>query len=114
MTTPFPQPDFHAAWAALSPDMQARIGGLAIANSFYLLAGSILRGDRRGQGVVYLDRDGREKALEASEAALNTLDEEINAALPDLFGEYPSPEHPNGTDPAWATPMVFSARKGAP
>lgn len=102
----FPTIDYASAWASLPAETQARIGALAIEASLLLHASNRFQGDEDGEYVVYLDDDDRDEANLQSGRALSAMDEVIHPAFPDLFGEYPSDEHPNGTDPTWATPLV--------
>lgn len=59
-----------------------------------------------GRRSVYLDINGREEAWSEADATLERVRNLIEDRFPDFFGEYPSAEHPNGTDPAWATRIV--------
>lgn len=110
--TDFPPFDFTAIWAALPPERQAAIGALAIENNFLLFVSDELQGDTPDEGIVYLDAAAREAASIASSSIAQDLSDAIQSALPDIFGENPSPEHPRGTDPAWATPIRFKIDRG--
>ncbi|MGA0595166.1 hypothetical protein [Enterovirga sp. CN4-39] len=102
-----PEIDFSSAWLCLSGSTRDEIGALVLKEAFLRFAAEYLVGDQLGEGVRYLDLDGQEDAeLNADEAAveIRTL---LHNHYPDLFGEGPSPDRPNGSDPPWADPIVF-------
>lgn len=102
-----PIPDFIALWHRLLPDDQAAIGVLAIKEAFLRFAGDDLQGDQPGEGVRYLTPAGQRAARDEADETMGNLTGLIHGGFPDLFGENPSPEHPNGTDPPWAEPIRF-------
>lgn len=95
-----PDLDFADIWSQLGADVQARIGTLALQEAFLRFASTEFEGH-----IVYLDTEARADAEAAADEAAQAREYAIQAALPDLFGLFPSDEHPGGTDPAWATPI---------
>ena len=109
--TKLPAIDFAATWAGLSAETRERIGTLVIEEQFLRHAAMDLQGDRPGEGIRYLTRAGQRAAERRADEISVDLRDVVHAPLPDLFGCNPSDEHPNGTDPAWAAPVVFRVKR---
>lgn len=92
--------DFGKIWSLLSPAVQAEVGSLVIKQALISYAASEFEG-----GVVYLDTPNRDAADQEAWDVQSDRDRILWKALPEMFGLDPSPEHPDGTDPFWATPM---------
>lgn len=96
-----PPEALEVAWASLSSEAQAEIGRLALTSALFNAAASTYQG-----GIVYLDGDGRDEADQAFHDVTEEILRVAGDHLPDLYGNNPSDEHPGGTDPLWAKPMV--------
>lgn len=94
------QIDCLEAWRRMSADARAKVGSLAIRRALLSLAGCTFEGN-----IVYLDAEHRDRADDLGMAVSDEQTGVLWDALPDLFGIFPCEEHPNGTDPFWATPM---------
>jgi hypothetical protein len=94
------QIDCREAWGPMSAEAQAEVGSLAIRQGLLSLAAATFEGN-----IVYLDAEHRDAVCDLSQEIIRAQDQILWDALPDLYGISPCPEHPNGTDPFWATPM---------
>lgn len=106
--------DVVAAWDGLPRSTQDAIGVLVIKEALLRFAAGEFVSDQPGKGVVYLSPAGRRRADRQAYEVEALLNDILQTDLPELFGCNPSAEHPNGTDPPWAKPILFKMRPPAP